>query len=100
MCCEKFLNGLLHFSDVGGFVGGLQKVLGPEPACIFQSISNVDLPENRKVFDLTENSIVIQVADILLQPLPHEPEARKQNLYMMNFRLYKKTFYLRSDVSP
>jgi hypothetical protein len=47
-------------------------VLGPELACIFQTPSNVVLLVSGKVLDLTEDGIVIQVANILLQLLLHE----------------------------
>jgi len=51
-----------------------QKVLCPESTCIFQSIPNVVLLSIRKIFDFTENNIVSQVADVLLQLCPHQVE--------------------------
>jgi len=47
----------------------------PEVASIFQNISNVDLFESRDIFDLTENSMVFKIADILLQPFFDNGEA-------------------------
>ena len=47
----------------------------PELACIFQGTANVGGPECRKIFDLTEDNMIMQVADIPLQPLLHQIEA-------------------------
>ena len=40
--------------------------------------------------NITENSIVIQVADVPLQPLPHEPQTCQQNFCMVNYRFNNK----------
>ena len=75
MHSEELLNSILHFLYMRAAARDLQEVPGPELAYIFQSTCDVVLLANRKDLDLTENSIVIQVADILLQPLLHKPEA-------------------------
>ena len=75
MLCEELFNCFLHFLDTRAAGRNLQKVLCPKITCIFQTISNVVLPATREILDLTENSIVIKVADIPLQPFPHKPEA-------------------------
>jgi hypothetical protein len=55
----------------------------PELACIFQGISNVGSPECREILDLTEDNMVIQLADVPLQPLFHHIEACKQDLFVV-----------------
>ena len=74
VCCEELVNCLFHFLSVVATAGALQ-VFCPEPTGIFQCIPNVFLPSSRKVINITEDSIVIQVTDIPLQPLFHQIEA-------------------------
>jgi len=54
--------------------GNLCKVFCPETACIFQGTPDMDSPLCWKILDLTEDNMVIQVADIPLQPLLHHIE--------------------------
>ena len=75
MCCEELVNCSLHFFNTRASAGDIQKVFCPEATCIFQSISNVVLLVSREIFNLTENSMATQVADIPLQPFSHQVEA-------------------------
>ena len=91
---EEFDNGLLHFLSMRVIAGNLKEVLGPELACIFQTISNVSLLVSGRELDLTEDNIATQVADILLQPLLHKLQACQQNFCMMSCGLNNKLFIL------
>ena len=58
-CCEELVNCPLYFLNMGAGARDLQKVFCPETTCIFQSVSNVVLLVGRKVFDLTQDSMII-----------------------------------------
>ena len=64
--CEELFNCLLHFLSVRATSGALCKMLCPELAGIFQPISNIFLPSSRKIIDIAEVDIVIQITDIPL----------------------------------
>ena len=75
VCCEELVNCLLHFLSVTVAAGAVHKVFCPELTGILQPISNVFLPSSRKIINIAENSKVIQVTDVPLQPLFHQIEA-------------------------
>ena len=64
--CEELLDCFLYLPNVGTATRDPQEVLCPELACIFQAITNVVLPAIRKILDITENRIAIQIADVPL----------------------------------
>jgi len=72
---EELVYGLVDFLNTMVTIRNFCKMLCPEVACIFQGIPNVGGPGCGKILDLTEDSIVIQVTDISLQPVLHHIEA-------------------------
>ena len=72
---EEFINCLLDFLNTEAVTGNLLKVLCPKAACIFQRSSDIDLTASTEILDITEDNIVIQVAHVPLQLLPHQIEA-------------------------
>ena len=75
VCCEELINCLLHFPSIRATAGALHQMFGPVLTGIFQSFPDVFLPASRKTIDLAEDSTIIQVTDILLQPLFHQMKA-------------------------
>ena len=75
MYCEEFINCLPHLLSIAATTGDDHKVPCPELTGIFQSSPNVELPMSEEIFNFTENSMVIQVTDIPLQPFLHQIEA-------------------------
>ena len=71
---EEFINLPLYFLSIAASGGGLHKVSCPEATSIFQGTSNVHFLRSRESFNPTEDGVVIQVADVLLQPFLHQIE--------------------------
>lgn len=76
MCREEVVNCLPHFLGVGAAARDFQKVFRPEATRVFQSTSDIGLAVVVKVYDPTENGVVTQVADVLLQSFSHKVKAR------------------------
>ena len=78
--CKEVLNCLLHILSTVTAARNLCKMVCPELACIFQGVANVGSPECGKIINLAKDSMVIQLADVPLQPLFHHIKACKQDL--------------------
>src|SRR5882757_7609241 len=69
------VDGLLHPLSAVIIAGSLDKVFRPEATSIFQRISDVLLPATIEILYILEISVIIQVADVPLQPLFHNIQA-------------------------
>ena len=74
---EEFINRDAHFLGITAAAGDLHKVFCPESASVFQCVPDVGRPARRKISNLAEDRVVIQVADVLLQFSLHRVETRK-----------------------
>ena len=63
--CKEVFNCPLHILSAITAARNLCKMVCPELTCIFQGIPNVGSPECGKILDITEDSMVIQLADVL-----------------------------------
>jgi hypothetical protein len=77
MLGEKLVYRLMYPLNVRAVGGDARKVSCPKPTGILQRTPNTGFPKRRQVLDLTEDSIVIQVTDVLLQMILHQVKARK-----------------------
>ena len=66
VCCEELINCLLDLLSIRTTVGGIYEVPCPEATGIPQGIPNMGLLMSGEIFTSTEDSVVIQIADILL----------------------------------
>ena len=88
--CKEVLNCLLHILSIITVAKNLCKVVCPELARIFQGIANVSSLEYWKILNLAEDSMVIQLADVPLQPLFHHIETCKHDLFVVDKRVNKE----------
>ena len=88
--CKEVINGLMYFLPTITDISDFYEMACPESACIFQGVSNIGSPECGKVLNLTEGSMVIQLADIPLQLYFHHIEAGKQDLPVMDWGVYEE----------
>ena len=88
--CKEVINGLMYFLHTISDISDFCKMACPESACIFQGVSNIGSPECRKVPNIMEESMVIQLADIPLQLYFHHIEAGKQDLPVMDWGVYEE----------
>ena len=88
--CEEAVYLFLYLLGMQSTSRNACQMFCPKLTCILQWTSNIGLLVRFQTLDLFEDGIILQVANIPLQLLPHQLKAGKENVFMMDQRINEK----------